>query len=115
MDLRSIYEAVGGNYDDCISRLMTEDRMKKYLGKFVASPEYQDMINAFESKDYEVAFRSSHSLKGMCANLGLTKLGQSASELCETVRNGAPTIDISGLLDEVKKDYSNTVDFLQMI
>ena len=74
MELRLVYEQLQGDYDDVIGRLLTEDRVKKYLFKFMDSPTMSLLLEALEKEDFEVAFRESHNLKGISANLGLSKL-----------------------------------------
>lgn len=109
MDVKEFYLVTSGDYEGTMSRLMTEERIMKYLRKFKDSTEYADMVKAIEAKDWELGFRGSHSLKGMCANLGLSKLQNSASELCETMRHGAPEVDITPLLEQVRTDYDEVI------
>lgn len=106
MLVRECYAAMNGDYDDVIGRLMNDDRVAKYLGKFVGSSDYQSMMDALEVKDYETAFRNVHSLKGMSLNLGFPRLRDVSSELCEAIRNGEPTVDISAMVENVTTEYN---------
>lgn len=115
MELRLVYEQLQGDYDDVIGRLLTEDRVKKYLFKFMDSPTMSLLLEALEKEDFEVAFRESHNLKGISANLGLSKLYTSSSELTESLRHGKPSEDISGLIEAVKCDYELTINALKNI
>lgn len=110
MDVRKVYEECGGDYDDVMGRLMTEERVEKFVKKFLDNKEYDLLLEAIESKDYEAAFRSSHNLKGVCLNLSFTELQKSSSALCEMFRNGAPTEDYSVLLEQVKADRDRLVN-----
>lgn len=109
MNVKEFYSLVGGDYEDCLSRIPKEEKIVKFLRMFAGSDEYDNMMKAIEAEDWTTGFRGSHSMKGMCANLGLSKLRESSSELCETMRNGAPTVDIGPLVEEVRKDYEKTV------
>lgn len=109
MDLRLIYEQIQGDYENVIGRLMKEERVVKYLVKFANSNTLGLIKEALEREDYEEAFRETHSLKGICANLSMDKLGRSASELTEALRGGKPKVDISPLLEAVEKDYEMTL------
>ena len=113
MDLKEFYIRVNGNYDDVMSRLMKEDRVKKYLGKFLDSAEYGKMIEAYENKDWPDLFLQSHSLKGMAANLSLTALFNAASNVCEEVRDKEPGGDIAALIDKIKSEYSLVTDAIK--
>ena len=110
MDIKEMYVAVGGDYNDAMGRLMKEERLAKFLGMFVNSVEYDNMIKAYEDKDYERLFRESHSLKGMAANLSLNRLFDSVSAVCESVRHGPPEEDISALVEKAKQDYEITIN-----
>ena len=110
MELQEMYILIGGDYEDAMARLMKEERLRKFLGMFLQSGEYDNMITAYEDKDYERLFRESHSLKGMAANLSLSSLFTAVSDVCESVRHGAPETDISDLIEKAKFEYKRTTD-----
>ncbi|SDB12653.1 Hpt domain-containing protein [Eubacterium oxidoreducens] len=105
MNLKDCYEAIGGDYDDVMSRLPKEDLVEKFLKKLVEGEEYGQLLNAVQLADYKSVFAASHTLKGVCANLGLKELCEVVSQLCENVRGGEPKEDITPLVDAVKKQY----------
>lgn len=113
MSLKEIYEQINGDYDSVIGRLLSEDRVKKYLCKFVDYNMNRRILEALENEDFETAFRESHNLKGICANLSIVALGQSASNLTEALRNGKPEVDIKPLVDALLSDYDMTVSVLK--
>ena len=115
MTIKEFYETIGGNYDEAMSRLLKEDRILKYALRFPDQKDYFDMLEAIEKGDVETAFRTSHTLKGVCLNLSFSRLAKSASDLCEMYRNGAPTEDVTPLLDIVKKDYAEVIDSIKKI
>jgi len=115
MNLKEVYEAMGGDYDSVMTRLPREASVIKFLKKFVEAEDYSKMIEAADNKDYETLFAVSHTVKGVCANLSITALSNSSSALCESVRGGAPTIDIAPLVEECKKDYAVTVDAISKL
>lgn len=69
--------------------------------------------NALAAADYEEAFRAAHNLKGVCQNLGLARLAESSSALCETMRDGRPVVDITPFLEHVREDYRATIQALE--
>lgn len=112
MNLKECYIAFEGNYDEVMGRLMTEERVKKFLALFLKDDSFTSLCNAMEQADYETAFRMAHTLKGNCLNLGLSRLFGSSSNITEALRgnvnNGADE-----LLPQVKADYELTVNAIK--
>ena len=115
MTVKEFFPSVGGSYDEAIGRLLDEKRILKYLRKFTANTDYDDMLSAMAEENWELAFRASHNLKGMALNLSLGRLAVSSSALCETMRHGKPAEDNSALTEEVKADYRQTIDLINQI
>ena len=110
MKAEMFYAAVEGDWQDVMGRLMKEERVLKFLRRFAAGTEMKDLEDALAQENWEAAFRASHTLKGVAANLGLTQLYKKSSELCEELRPCVkPAKDISGMAEAVRKDYANTV------
>ena len=83
MTLRECYDAVGGNYDEAVRRLISEDNVRKFLRLFLEDRSYHDLEEAAKAGDLDAIFRSVHVLKGVCLNLGLDNLAHAASSLTE--------------------------------
>lgn len=116
MTVKECYEIMKGDYDDVLSRLRTDERIKKFLLKVLDDTSFALLCNALEKKDIEEAFRAAHTLKGVCKNMSLTNLAYSASNLTEALR-GRETYgdDIEPLFKKVKKDYALTMACIQML
>lgn len=110
MTLEECYNAFGGNYRDVLARLIKEERVERFIKSFPS----QDMISPIEKsiseKNYKQAFFDAHTLKGLCATLGLSKLYKSVSELTESMRGEELSGDPVALLKAAKEDYKLTVD-----
>ena len=78
MTTKECYELMGADYEDVLGRLMMEKLVKKFLYKFADAKDMEDLKSSLAAKDYETAFRMAHNLKGVCANLSITKLGAPA-------------------------------------
>ena len=115
MELRGIYEQMGGNYDDVISRLHADEKVEKYLLKFLDYHMDATIREALNAGDFETAFRESHNLKGVCANLSLDALAKSASALTEALRGRNPEGDINDLVEAMERDYATTVDAINCL
>ena len=114
MTLQECYAAMGGNYEDVIGRLRSERLVQKFVLKFVDDGSYDLLCRSLEEKNYEEAFRAAHTIKGVCQNLGFTRLGDSSSALTESLRSGW-TPEADRLLEQTKADYQNTVTPLQSL
>ena len=109
MQIKEFYEKTNGDYEGVMSRLMKEDRVLKYLKKLPAMDDYKNLKDALAAQDWELAFRSSHNLKGMCLNLGLTSLFEPSSNLCENLRDGSPKEDCAPLMEKLAAVYDETI------
>ena len=112
MTLEECYAAMGGDYADAIGRLRSERMIQKFVLKFPADESYDLLCRSWESKDYQEAFRAAHTIKGICQNLSITRLGDSAARLTDALRGGwTPGAD--ALIEEVRRDYQNTVSAIR--
>ena len=109
MTLEECYAAMGGDYADAIGRLRSERMVQKFVLKLPKDESFSLLCRSWDAKDYKEAFRASHTIKGICQNLSITRLGSSAAQLTDALRGGwTPASD--ALLEEVKRDYQDTVD-----
>lgn len=108
MTLQECYSAIGGSYEDVLSRLRSERLIQKFVLKFLGDGSYQLLCDSLESQNYEEAFRAAHTIKGMCQNLGFARLLDSSSRLSEALRSGY-TPQVPELAQEVGTDYQRTV------
>ncbi|MCH5264803.1 MAG: Hpt domain-containing protein [Lachnospiraceae bacterium] len=115
MTVKECYEFLGADYDGVLGRLMKEERVTKYLGKFLQDPMLEPLEKALEEKDYETAFRCAHNIKGVCQNLGITVLADVSSDLTEKLRGGEPSEDITPELEQVRQEYAKTVEALETL
>lgn len=109
MTLEECYAAMGGDYADAMGRLRSERMIQKFVLKFPKDESFDLLCRSWEEKNYTEAFRASHTIKGICQNLSITRLGISAARLTDALRGGwTPPADT--LVEEVKRDYRDTVD-----
>lgn len=112
MTLQECYIALGGNYEEVFSRLHSDRLVQKFVLKFLDDKSYELLITSMEEKDYKEAFRAAHTIKGVCQNLGFTRLQNSSSQLSEALRHGY-TPEADTLIGQVEKDYQVTVDAIR--
>ena len=88
MTLVELYDAMGGDYEQACKVLRIEKLIDKHIRKFPTNGIFDGFLEAAENKDTDKLFESSHAIKGVCANLGLTNISELASEVCEEFRPG---------------------------
>lgn len=115
MNIKEFYEQSGSDYEGTLARLLTVERIVKFVYRFKDAPDFANMCEAIDANDIEASFRGSHTLKGMCANMGFTKLYNSSSELCEEYRNGNPSEKAAELYERTKADYNELISLIDQI
>ena len=84
--IQELYNNINGNYEEALSRMQNDERIKKYLGFFLADTSYEDLKKAIEEKNCDMAFNAAHTLKGVCKNMAFTALSVVAEEITEELR-----------------------------
>lgn len=115
MTIQECYQQLGGDYAAVKSRLPSDSLIKRFITKFLDDSSYSALCGAMQKGPGEEAFRAAHTLKGVCANLGLDQLEASASKLTELLRSAGSDIpeEAGVLMDEVKRNYEITVGAIQ--
>lgn len=77
--------------DAAVKRFMGNKALyKKFLLKFADDRNYEAIAEHVQNENYESAFNSAHTLKGVSANLGLDPIYKGASEITELLRGKQP-------------------------
>lgn len=107
---------MGADYSEVECRLRTEERIRKFLCKFLEDKSYTLLCDSLEQRDMDEAFRAAHTIKGVCQNLALTKLGHSAEVLTDRLRDRREYAeDVEELFAQVQKDYAETVECIRQL
>ena len=88
MTLQEFYDRIGGDYKATISRLPSEALIKKFVLKYPGDPSFNQLKDALAAQDWELAFRASHTLKGVAQNLGMRKCWPRSGS-CKNIRDDA--------------------------
>ena len=86
METRKLYEGLGENYDEVLSRFGTDLMVGRFALRFLEDPSFDSLTKGLDDNDAEKAFRGAHTLKGLCATLGFDQLSEKASALTESLR-----------------------------
>ena len=115
MTIQECYQKLGGEFAQVEKRLPSVGLVRKFIVKFLDDDSYSKLCLAMQNGQREEAFRAAHTLKGVSANLGFSRLLASAGELTELLRAETETIPgrTADLLEEVKQDYELTVSVIR--
>lgn len=81
--------SAGIDVDDALNRFMgNESMLERFLGKFTQDANYRKLVDALEANDAEAALAASHTLKGVCGNLSMTKLFELLTVQVKAFRDG---------------------------
>lgn len=116
MTVQECYGVIGGDYNDVMSRLRTDERILKFLGKVVSDGSFALLTQALEAHNMEEAFRAAHTMKGVGMNLSLTRLYEAAEKVTEALRGRTEYgEDILPLYEELKKVYLHTMENIKAL
>lgn len=98
----------GIDFADALNRFMgNENMLERFMGKFTADQNYQKLVDALDRNDGEAALAASHTLKGVCGNLSMTKLFDLLTVQVKAFRDGdfdgakAMMNDITAVYNEI--------------
>ena len=95
----------GADVDEALVRCMNkEDFYLMLVNKALDVNKMSELESQLNEKDYDSAFESAHTLKGMFANLSLTPLTRPVGEMTELLRSKTDT-DYSALMTEAKLQF----------
>lgn len=100
MTVKELYENIGGSLDSALRVLQMEKLVAKFVVRYLNEESCEKLLSAYESGNAQVVFESAHAMKGVCANLGLDRLSETASEICEQFRPGKARTLTDAELDE---------------
>ena len=114
MTTQEIYEQIGMDYDQILERFVDEDRLYKYMNKFVQEPSFARLQKSMEEGNATQAFEAAHALKGICLTLGFGNLYIPVSKLTEQLRTGQmPENDET--YQEVVAEYDRVIGMIREI
>lgn len=111
MDLKDFYQEIGGSCEEVLGRFSGMEAMvKKFLGKFKDDLSYQKLEEAVAKMDATEIDHAAHTLKGVCSNLGFSRLQKYAEDLMFHVREQKPMEEVPALMEKVKTEYEAVMD-----
>ncbi len=100
----------GIDIDSLIKRLMgNASLVKVFIKKFVEDTTFESLKEAFFKGDMHACEMASHTLKGMCGNLSLTRLYALFSEQVNLLRAGA-YVKAEMMMEQLTLIYGTTIE-----
>lgn len=108
-------EGTGVNVEETLRRFMNNEMlMIKFLRKFVDDENMNKLRTLIADKHYNEVLPVAHTLKGVSGNLGLIKLYEIFSRMCQDCRNDQYE-DLDGLFAQAEANYSKVVEAIKKI
>ena len=96
----------GADVDEALVRCMNkEDFYLLLVGKALDDTKLSLLEEQINGKDFDAAFETAHTLKGMYTNLSLTPVSDPVCRITELLREKTDT-DYSALLTEAKSQFA---------
>lgn len=115
MSVQEYYQKMEGDYKSAFARLGSDERLIRFLVKFVDKDEWSSLMAALDKDEWQEAFLHAHNMKGFALNLSLTALAKSSSELCEALRHGEPSEDIRPMVSAVQSSYEKITEAVEQL
>lgn len=84
---------------------------ERFLNKFLTDPTFDKVTESFDKEDTEEAILTTHTFKGLTANLGLNTLFEISSEMVSQLRAGKFK-EASESYPKLKEAYDSICDIL---
>lgn len=105
MSVKDFYAAIEGNYDEVFANLGDDEVISDFVKKFLNKNEMDLLKKLLLKKKYNEAFICVHNMKGYGLNMAIPILHKTACDLCEALRNGAPSVNIKPLVADLEVAY----------
>lgn len=114
LSLKECYAAAGADYEDALRRFISEARVDRFLDMFLRDRSFELLCAAMDGKDYGEAFRAVHTMKGICMNLGFTRLLEACVALTEDLRGGQAGDGTGPRFEAVRAEYRRTTEAIRL-
>ncbi len=115
---RKQLEENGADVDATLKRFMGNETLyMKFIMKFLDDKNFAGVKENLGKKDYEAAYVSAHTLKGVTANLGLDPVYKVVSQISDMLKGKSPEeVDhekLKELSGQLEVEYSRFIRILE--
>ncbi|SFA69487.1 HPt (histidine-containing phosphotransfer) domain-containing protein [Acetitomaculum ruminis DSM 5522] len=112
-ETRNSLIAIGADIEGTMDRFLNNEELYvKFLKKFLDDENFSILEKSLKEANYDDAFSSSHTLKGVSANLGLNGLTDAVSPLVEKLR-AKDFNDLDSMFEKVSEKYHAFIDVIK--
>ena len=105
MSLREILSLMGVNQEELLHGFCdNEALLERVMRKFPQEETYSRLAAAVEAGDAELMLNTSHTLKGITANMGFNQLYQLSADMVTSLRAGEEA-KAAEIFPELAKEY----------
>lgn len=119
MTVQEFYKEVGGDHEAAKRIFSTDQMILRFLPKLASDPSCDHMMTAWKAGDRKGMFAALHSMKGVCANLGLMSLSEHAAELVELLRPGSAQMisdeELAAKIEAIRAQFHMTIEKIGQI
>ena len=117
-NFRKQLEENGADVEGTLKRFMGNEALyMKFIMKFLDDKNFEGIKSNLEKNDFEGAYVSAHTLKGVTANPGLNPVYGVATQISDMLKGKAPgEIDrekLEALKDQLAAEHSRFVQLLE--
>lgn len=110
MTIRDLFEEIGTDIGVVISRFgENEQLLNRFIIKFPQDPSFIELKAAIDRMDYENIERGAHTLKGVTANLGFSRLSETCANLVHAIRHQKYD-SIHTIFQSLQEEYEGIID-----
>ncbi len=117
MTLQELYASIGGDYEAVKRVLSTDNLISRFITRLLSDTSCDRLMQAAAEHDGKNMFEAAHSMKGVCANLGLLQLSSMASAIAEEFRPGkSRTMSdeaLSDILQNLREQYLSAMKMIR--
>lgn len=115
MTVTDLFKEVGTDIAVVMSRFGgNESLLSRFIKKFPDDPSFAELKEAIKNYDYEVIERSAHTLKGVAANLGFSRLSGKSANIVYAVRQQEYD-SIEKLFGTLQNEYETIISYIKKI
>lgn len=115
MDLNEFYQSMNVDFHIVLQRLLRKNLILKYFQMFLNDDSFANLQEAMNSHDGSLAFRSAHTLKGLCLNLEFQSVFPMLYQLTDALRGNEVTIEAEKLFEEFSHLYFQLIHNIQSV
>ena len=120
MSLEACYEMMGGDLEGVRGRLMTDERICKFVPTFLQDESMNALRENLASGNVPEAYRAAHTIKGISRDLGFTPLYEVSYQMQEALRapEDGSELDLTAakdLMPQVEEAYDLTVAAIALL